>query len=129
MTESSLAAPPSYVKALEHIAIVEKKFKKLRRLAVDTRRLENEFATETTIYLDEWQMLLQHFLDLSEAEALLNNTHDPKWSSPGLRNDLRACLGSEYDSFIMTVFRIRDSITSLSDSFLVDLNTTLKVHT
>lgn len=127
MAELALAIIPLCLGAIKGIGIVRKKLKVLRHHDSEMKRLRKKFNAQTDIFLDEWQLLLQEVLDPEQAETLVENIDDPRWSSPDLNDDISAYLGRKCDDFRETVDEIKGHISSLSKSLNVDADNIPKV--
>lgn len=113
MAELALAVVPLCLSAVKGLSLAEKSFKKLRKLRrfrheIDTRKIE--FTTQKEFFLDECQLLLQHFLDREEAEALIQDDTHPEWHSQKLHSQIQSLLGRKYDAFAEQTENIGDRI-------------------
>lgn len=63
MAELALAVVPLCVTAIQGTAFVRKKLKLLRHHDKEIKRLRKKFITQTIIFLDECQLLLQEILE------------------------------------------------------------------
>lgn len=118
MAELALAVVPLCLSAVKGLSLAEKSFKKLRKLRrfrheIETRK--TEFTTQKEFFLDECQLLLQHFLDREEAEALIQDEGHPEWQSPKLHGQIQSLLGRKYDTFAEQTENIRDKIYEIGE--------------
>lgn len=116
MADLALAIVPLCLSALKGIHVVHKKLRILRNHGKEVKRLRIRFSSQTEIFLDECQLLLQELLGPEEAEALIVNADHPRWSSPDLDGQVDGYLGRRYGSFQDTVYEIDQYIVSLNNS-------------
>ncbi|RYP46405.1 hypothetical protein DL768_007372 [Monosporascus sp. mg162] len=116
MAELALAIVPVCISAIGGADFVRKRLKILRHHDKEIKRLRKKFASQTDIFLDECQLLLQEILDPKEAETLIENANHPGWSSPRLDGQIMIYLGRKYDDFKAAMEEIQGHITSLSES-------------
>ncbi|OTA57936.1 hypothetical protein K449DRAFT_129270 [Hypoxylon sp. EC38] len=113
MAELALAIVPLCVTAIKGAGIVRKKMKIFCHSDRVFKRLRKRFVTQTSIFLDECQLLLQEILDPNEAEAMVGSPNHPGWNSEYVDNQIRDFLGRKYEDFVETVEEIKDYIQSL----------------
>lgn len=130
MAELALAIIPLCLGAMKGIGTVREKLNLLRHHSSEIKRLRKKFKTQTCIFLDECQLLLQKILDPKEAEALVECIDHPEWNNPELDNAIKAYLGRrKYEDFGECVDEIKGHILSLSNSFRINTDVNPEVRT
>ncbi|KAI1409939.1 hypothetical protein F5Y13DRAFT_78633 [Hypoxylon sp. FL1857] len=116
MAELALAIVPLCVSAIKGAGVVRKKMRVFCHSDRVLKRLRKRFVTQTSIFLDECQLLLQEILDPNEAQAMVESLDHPGWNSEHVDNKIRKFLGRRYEDFIETVEEIKEHIQSLDVS-------------
>ncbi|KAH6661153.1 hypothetical protein BKA67DRAFT_76623 [Truncatella angustata] len=116
MAELALAVVPICLVAIKGINTVRKRLKTFYRYGREIKRLRKRFSAQTDIFFDECQLLLQEILDRKDAEAMVEDVNDERWTSATLEEGFRTYLRRKYRSYGETMCEIRDHIASLNDS-------------
>ncbi|KAI1135850.1 hypothetical protein F5Y05DRAFT_163246 [Hypoxylon sp. FL0543] len=116
MAELALAIVPLCIGAIKGAVVVRKKMKVFCHSDRVFKRLRKRFTTQTSIFLDECQLLLQEILDPNEAQAMMESLEHPGWNSKHVDTQIKDFLGRRYEDFMETVEEIKDHIQSLDVS-------------
>ncbi|EMR63244.1 hypothetical protein UCREL1_9814 [Eutypa lata UCREL1] len=115
MAELALAIVPLCATAIQGAAFIRKRLKILRHHDKEIKRLRKKFISQTDIFLDECQLLLQEILEPEVAAELIEDPSHPDWLSPRLDEKIKVYLGRKYDDFKATVEEIQGYIAALSN--------------
>ncbi|KAK8060008.1 hypothetical protein PG996_009938 [Apiospora saccharicola] len=121
MAELALAILPLCIGAIKGIAVARKKLKVLKHHDNETKRLQKKFRSQSAVFLDEMQLLLQDVVGRDEAQALVDDTTNTSWNSEELQAQLKEYMGRKYEDFQETVAEIRDCTTALNEKLNVGI--------
>ncbi|KAH8202484.1 hypothetical protein TruAng_003384 [Truncatella angustata] len=99
MAELALAVVPICLVAIKGINTVRKRLKTFYRYGREIKRLRKRFSAQTDIFFDECQLLLQEILDRKDAEAMVEDVNDERWTSATLEEGFRTYLRRKYRSY------------------------------
>ncbi|KAK8051671.1 hypothetical protein PG993_003056 [Apiospora rasikravindrae] len=115
MAELALAILPLCIGTIKGIAVARKRLKVLKHHDSEAKRLQKKFRSQSTVFLDEMQLLLQDVVGRDQAQALIEDTTDTRWSSEELQGQLKEYLGRRYEDFQEAVAEVRDCTTALNE--------------
>jgi len=112
----SLGVVPLCLSAIKGVKVVKGKIKLLRHHSRDTARFRKRFRTQVSVFLDEFQLLLQDVgTEVSLVSEMVDDCSHDYWDSPELEEELKKHLGRRYDDFQDTVREIGDHITAFDE--------------
>ena len=115
MAELALAILPLCIGTIKGIAVARKKLKVLKHHDSEAKRLQKRFQLQSDIFLDEMQLLLQEVVGRDEAQALIEDTAETRWSSEVLEAQLKQYMGRKYEDFEDTMAEIREHTSALNE--------------